>query len=92
MSEIIVALLTGSFTIFVVGLTLWFENKRNLLEQKRWCVDHFIREKLESLRKLHVALVDCHFTMIFLGIDLLRHWLNLMKKLNQKRKSILGQR
>jgi len=65
MSEMIVALLTGSFTIFVVGLTLWFENKSNLLEHKRWYVDHFIREKLESLRKLHVALVDCHFTMIF---------------------------
>src|SRR3990172_5882523 len=48
-----------------VGVTLWFQDKRNVLEQKRWYVDHFIGEQLQSFRKLHVALVDCHFTMNF---------------------------
>lgn len=63
MNEIWLGVLTGSFTLLGVGVTLWFENKRNALEHQRWYVDHFIGEKLQSLRKLHVALVDCHFTM-----------------------------
>ena len=62
-----VAILTGSFTLLGVSLTLWFENKRNVLEHKRWYVGHFIGEKLERFRNLHVALVDCHFTMNYYG-------------------------
>jgi hypothetical protein len=57
------SLLTGSFALFGVAVTLWFQDRRNVLEHKRWYVDHFIGEQLQSFRKLHVALVDCHFTM-----------------------------
>jgi hypothetical protein len=46
-----------------VIVTLWFENKRSAREHTRWYVDHFIGDKLENLRKLHDALVDCHFSM-----------------------------
>jgi hypothetical protein len=67
MNEIWVATLTGSFTLLGVSVTLWFQDKRNVLEHKRWYVDHFIGEQLQSLRKLHVALVGCHFTMNFYG-------------------------
>ena len=67
MNEIWVAVLTGSFTLLGVGVTLWFEDKRNVLEHRRWYANHFIGEKLQSFRKLHVALVDCHFTMNFYG-------------------------
>jgi hypothetical protein len=63
------SLLTGSFALFGVAVTLWFQDKRNILEHNRWYVDHFIGEKLQSFRKLYVALVDCHFTMNFYGND-----------------------
>jgi hypothetical protein len=67
MNEIWVATLTGSFTLLGVGVTLWFQDKRHVLEHKRWYGDHFIGDKLQSFRKLYVALVDCHFTMNFYG-------------------------
>src|SRR5690242_5592368 len=67
MNEIWVATLTGSFTLLGVSVTLWFQEKRNILEHNRWYADHFIGDKLQSFRKLHIALVDCHFTMNFYG-------------------------
>ena len=67
MNEIYVAALTGSFTLLGVGITLWFERKRSLLEYERWYTDHFIGDKLEQFRRLHAALVDCYFTMNFYG-------------------------
>lgn len=67
MKDIWVTLAPGIFALLGVGLTLWFENKRKSLEHKRWYVDHFIGDKIETFRKLHVALVDCHFTMNFHG-------------------------
>ena len=61
------AVITGSFTlagvVITLIVTLWFENKRRTLEHKRWYVDYFIGDKIKSFRKLHVTLVDCHFTM-----------------------------
>jgi len=67
MNEIWVATLTGSFTLLGVGVTLWFQEKRSTLEHSRWYAAHFIGDKLQSFRKLHIALVDCHFTMNFYG-------------------------
>jgi len=67
MNELWVAVITGFFTLGGVVATLWFENKRSAREHTRWYVDHFIGDKLENLRKLHVALVDCHFSMNLYG-------------------------
>ena len=67
LSALLTAGLSGLFAVLGVGVTLWFENKRNALAHKRWYVDHYIVDKLQSLRKLHVALVDCHFTLNFYG-------------------------
>jgi hypothetical protein len=67
MNELWVALITGFFTLGGVVATLWFENKRSSREHTRWYVDHFIGDKLENLRKLHDALVDCHFSMNLYG-------------------------
>ena len=89
MNEISVALLTGSFTLLGVGVTLWFEDKRNALEHRRWYVDHFIGEKLQSFRKLHVALVACHFTMNFYGNDPPRTLIEFKEKVFSKEQSYL---
>lgn len=67
MNELLIALLTGSFTILGVGLTLWFENRRSILEHQRWYAEHFLGDKLKILKELHVALVDCYFTMNYYG-------------------------
>src|SRR5437899_11955173 len=67
MNELWVAVITGFFTLSGVIVTLWFENKRSAREHTRWYVDHFIGDKLENLRKLHDALVDCHFSMNLYG-------------------------
>jgi hypothetical protein len=67
MNELWVAVITGFFTLGGVIVTLWFENKRSAREHTRWYVDHFIGDKLENLRKLHDALVDCHFSMNLYG-------------------------
>jgi hypothetical protein len=89
MNEIWVAVLTGSFTLLGVGVTLWFQDKRNVLEHKRWYVDHFIGDKLQSFRKLHVALVDSHFIMNFYGNDPPRTLIEFKEKVSMKEHAYL---
>ena len=67
MNPIWIGVLTGCFALLGVGLTLRFEDKRSVLAHKRWLADHFLDEKLGSLRRLHTALVDCHFTLNLYG-------------------------
>lgn len=67
MNEILVAILTGSFALFGVIIAMWFDNRRGNLEHQRWYAEHFIDQKLNSLRELHVALVDCYFTLNHYG-------------------------
>ncbi len=89
MNEIWVATLTGSFTLLGVGVTLWFQDKRHVLEHKRWYGDHFIGDKLQSFRKLYVALVDCHFTMNFYGGVPPRTLVEFREKVSTKEQSYL---
>lgn len=63
MNDIWATVVGGVLALAGVGLTLWFENKRRVLEHKRWYADHFMGRKVEAFQTLHVALVDCHYTM-----------------------------
>ena len=71
MTDIGGAVITGSFTLAGVVITFLmtnhFETKRRVLEHRRWYVDHFIGDKIESFKRLHQALVDCHFTLNLYG-------------------------
>ncbi len=89
MNEFLVALLTGSFALLGVSITLWFENRRSKLEHQRWYAEHFLGQKLKSLRELHVALVDCYFTMNFYGNSPPQSLLEFKEKVSLKEEAYL---
>ena len=83
------ALLTGSFTLLGVAVTLSYGNKRSLVEHERWFVDHFLKDKLERLRDLHVSLVDCHFTLNIYGLTPPRTLVEYKEKIGPKEQDYL---
>jgi hypothetical protein len=53
-----VPLNAGAVAILTLAVREVFEHARRKAEERRWYAEHFLKDKIDSLRRLHAALLD----------------------------------